>query len=96
MNIEPEEGIFRKPYPSEGISCHCSTETDHATNLSTVQLTDDNGDTVFQAVRHGVMSPYGYAVGSNEREDGAMHRAEGSRFISTAAAPGQTEKCIEW
>ena len=93
-DIEPEEGIFREPYPSEGISCHCSTETDHVTNLSTVQLTNDNGDTVFQAVRHGVMSPYGHEVGSDERENGAIHRAEEAALSALQLHPNKLKSAL--
>lgn len=94
QGVEVSEGIFAKPYPSEGISCHCATETDHATNLHTVQLADEKGDTVFQAVRHGVMSPYGYKPGSQERTDGALHRAEEAALSALQLHPDKLESAL--
>ena len=86
---------FQTSYDLAGISSHSSHETKHAVNLNSSRLVDDNGDTVFQCVRHAVHSPYGYPESSIEREEGAFRRAEESAVAALHLNPEKMRAALE-
>lgn len=69
------EDIFPVPYRGQGVCCEAARETAHATNLWTSEIRDDQGNTLFKGVRHGILSPYRLEKGSTERREGSQNRA---------------------
>ncbi|WP_380181409.1 inositol phosphate phosphatase SopB [Kalamiella sp. sgz302252] len=74
-----DKDIFPTSYNDLGISSASSERTDHATNLWISDFkTAQNGEekSVFQGLRHGILSPYSLPFGSEERNQGCINRAK--------------------
>ena len=89
------QGFFLEPYSESGVSSHSTEEVKHAVNLNTSQLLNDNGDVVFQCVRHAVHSPYGLESGSTDRAEGAFRRAEESAVAALHLHPEKMKAALE-
>ncbi|MBG0775399.1 MAG: hypothetical protein H0S85_03080 [Desulfovibrionaceae bacterium] len=51
--------IFTNAYNGHGVSCSTYDEAHHTVNLCRTRLTDDGGQVLFSALRHGVHSAFG-------------------------------------
>ena len=85
--------IFPVRY-KESVGSGNTVETDHAVNLWSSKLTVQKADTgqavtLFEAVRHGVLSPYGIDKNNLKRQEGARNRA---REIVTAVLFSDNQK----
>ena len=94
-DIPPDQGSFRHPYETAGISAHSATEVMHATNLNITRLINEEGKDIFSAVRHGVLSPYGHPPGSQERMDGALNRAEETALAALQLHPDKLKDALD-
>lgn len=81
--------VFKENYNNKGICSGSTKETAHLPNLWIAQLCDENGEVLFEGVRHAVLSPYGLKEGSMGRAIGADNRA---KEALTAALFKDTEK----
>ncbi|MFT8210154.1 MAG: inositol phosphate phosphatase SopB [Symbiopectobacterium sp.] len=74
-----EYNVFYTPYNDKGIASSSSQETAHASNLwiSALSVPGEKGsdEHLFTGIRHGTLSPYGLAKGSDARFLGAQTRA---------------------
>lgn len=87
MSLGNGHNIFPVDYQGKGVNCASATNVDHATNLWISRLSAPASDgqpapTIFEGVRHGILSPYGLAEGSKERLEGAM--ARGKEVVTAA------------
>ena len=51
-------GHFAKDIPANGVCCGDRMQYTHVPNLARTELIDDNGETMFSALRHGVLDAY--------------------------------------
>ena len=56
--IAPAAAFFPS-YGGHGVNSHCNTEGRHAVNLAQTRLVDGQGNELFCAMRHGVVSAFG-------------------------------------
>ncbi len=56
--ITPAAAFFPS-YGGHGVNSHCNTEGQHAVNLAQTRLVDGQGNELFSAMRHGVVSAFG-------------------------------------
>ena len=56
--ITPAAAFFPS-YGGHGVNSHCNTEGRHAVNLAQTRLVDGQGNELFSAMRHGVVSAFG-------------------------------------
>lgn len=56
--VNDNEELVQQP-ASGGISSHSFTETEHAVNLAHTQIQDNNGEVLFQGLRHGIHCAFG-------------------------------------
>ena len=56
--ITPAAAFFPS-YDGQGVNSHCNTEGRHAVNLAQTRLVDGQGNELFSAMRHGVVSAFG-------------------------------------
>ena len=89
-----DKGVFIRPYQTAGISSHSTRETGHAVNLNTSTLKNDEGDVIFQAVRHAVHCPYGHPENSQARTVGAFRRAEESAVVALTLHPDKMKTAL--
>ena len=88
------QGVFVRPYQTEGISSHSTEETGHAVNLNTSCLKNDEGKVIFQAVRHAVHCPYGHPEDSQARSLGTFRRAEESAVAALMLHPDKMKAAL--
>jgi hypothetical protein len=79
-------GIFEVPYNGGGVSCATKSEAQHAVNLASTSLKDDQGRTVFEGIRHGVHCAWGIKDG-NERVQANDRRAQESVLAALTLKP---------
>ncbi|CAJ0993664.1 inositol phosphate phosphatase SopB [Sodalis praecaptivus] len=87
-----DRDIFPTAYQGKGICSSDANETKHAANLwqSSLSVEDQFGQqqTLFQGIRHGVLSPFALPARSAERIEGAQNRA---KEVVTAALYSRPE-----
>lgn len=86
------DDIHAAGYNNKGICSKSSDETVHAVNLWSSTFSVAQGDsrhTLFEGIRHAVLSPYDLKADSEERSRGALARA---REVVVAALYQQPEK----
>jgi Enterobacterial virulence protein IpgD len=69
--ITPAAAFFPS-YEGQGFNSHSSTEGQHAVNLAQTRLVDGQGQELFSAMRHGVVSAFGIV----ERNIDAAHMSD--------------------
>ncbi|MDE1186628.1 MAG: inositol phosphate phosphatase SopB [Pantoea sp.] len=72
--------IFQQSYLDKGVCSASTTDTQHATNLWMSEITapdkDGRPETLFNGIRHGILSPYGLKKSDPARQAGAITRAK--------------------
>lgn len=90
-----EQDIFHDhSYNNKGISSKSSDETTHAVNLWISDIQDDKQKSIFKGIRHGVLSPFAFAKGSKEREDGGKNRAKEVVMAALFSQPDLYKKAL--
>ncbi|EKT57289.1 inositol phosphate phosphatase SopB [Providencia burhodogranariea] len=90
-----EQDIFHgQSYNNKGISSKSSDEVTHAVNLWISDIQDDKKNSLFTGIRHGVLSPFALAKGSQERKEGAKNRAKEVVMAALFSQPDLYKKAL--
>ncbi|EMN4129210.1 MULTISPECIES: inositol phosphate phosphatase SopB [Providencia] len=81
-------------YQNKGICSKSSDETVHAVNLWVSDVKDDQQNSLFTGIRHGVLSPFSLPEGSFLRKEGAKNRAKEVVIAALYSKPELYKKAL--